>query len=207
MRTRRKQGAKRRSKLPPADKKKAPPRPFLPKRKPAPPCSPALPWRGCLRGAGCFSAAGQRVAGGHFLRACGAADGGAFDAGRGDCRWGAVGCAAARGKGRAVAARAGGKHSAAPPALAGGRGGVALWPRRRGCKQGCRRGAGGLPDLGALALGQEELVALLHLERVIPSVDVRQGGVHACLVGRVGVGGDDHVHILGAHVRSPHACP
>lgn len=255
MRTRRKQGAKRRSKLPPADKKKAPPRPFLPKRKPAPPCSPALPWRGCLRGAGCFSAAGQKVAVGHFLRACGAADGGlavgrgvggrqhvwfwrakgmvsggktirfggqkvtfrgrravaadggAFDAGRGDCRWGAVGCAAARGKGRAVAARAGGKHSAAPPALAGGRGGVALWPRRRGCKQGCRRGAGGLPDLGALALGQEELVALLHLERVIPSVDVRQGGVHACLVGRVGVGGDDHVHILGAHVRSPHACP
>lgn len=108
---------------------------------------------------------------------------------------------------RCGGSRAEGKHSAAPPARAGGRGGAALWPRRRGCGMSCRRGAGGLPNLGALALGQEELVALLHLERVIPSVDVRQGGVHARLVGRVGVGGDDHVHILGAHVRSPHACP
>lgn len=66
---------------------------------------------------------------------------------------------------------------------------------------------GDLPNMCSLFLGDEELVALLHLEGVVPGVYMRQGGVHTSLVGRVGVDGDEVFHILGAHVAGPYACP
>ena len=59
---------------------------------------------------------------------------------------------------------------------------------------------GSLPDVGALVLGEEHLVAPLHLEGVIPSVDLGQGGVDAGHVGGVDVAGDDELYVFRGHV-------
>ena len=55
-----------------------------------------------------------------------------------------------------------------------------------------------LPNMRALLLCQEEFGAFLDVEGVVPGVDVGQGGV-----GRVGVDGDEILHVFGAHVGGP----
>ena len=60
-----------------------------------------------------------------------------------------------------------------------------------------------LPNMRALLLCQEEFGAFLDVEGVVPGVDVGQGGVDASLVGRVGVDGDEILHVFGAHVGGP----
>ena len=64
-----------------------------------------------------------------------------------------------------------------------------------------------LPDVCALVLGNEQAVALLHLEGVVSGEYMRQGVVHTSLGVRVGVDGDEVFHILGTHVAGPYACP
>ena len=55
------------------------------------------------------------------------------------------------------------------------------------CYAFCVKRQGVLPHVSALVLRNEELVALLHVEGFVPSVDVGESSVYASLVGRVNV--------------------
>ena len=64
-----------------------------------------------------------------------------------------------------------------------------------------------LPDACTLVCRDEELLALLDVEGLVPSVDVGQGCVDARAARGVRIGGDDHLDILRTHVGSPYAGP
>lgn len=64
-----------------------------------------------------------------------------------------------------------------------------------------------LPDVGALVLWNVELITLLDVESIVPSVDLRQSGIDTCLTRRVRIDGNDILYILRADVAGPYARP
>lgn len=64
-----------------------------------------------------------------------------------------------------------------------------------------------LPDLCTLVLRDEELVALLHVECLVPGINLRKGSVYASLSRRVRVGVDLTVDEFRTCIACPDVCP